>query len=72
MSMEEAPAVAKGLEHLFALVRERYGARLTEAELGEVRKGVEAIAHAGRALRAVRLDGSDEPMQPFSPFRADE
>ena len=63
-----APAAA---DRLFALVRDRYGARLDAAQLAEVRKGVEAIAEAARALRAVRLDNADEPMQPFSPFRAD-
>jgi hypothetical protein len=67
---DSAPAPA-GVEHLAALIRERYGARLTEAELAEVRKGVEAVAQASRALRGVRLDNADEPMQPFAPFRGD-
>ncbi len=58
-------------ELLFALVRARYGERLTPAELEEVRKGVEGIAQAARALRAVRTENSDEPFQPFVPYRAD-
>ncbi len=56
---------------LFALVRERYGERLTAEQLDEVRKGVEAIVAAARTIRAVRLRNSDEPMQPFVPHRAD-
>ncbi len=69
--MDEANLTPKATDHLFALVRERYGARLTEAQLDEVRKGVEAVEQAASALRAVRLDNSDEPMQLFAPFRAD-
>jgi hypothetical protein len=69
--MDDSHPAPDGIEHLFALVRERYGARLTEAELGEVRKAVEAVEQAARALRAARLDNADEPMQPFIPFRAD-
>ena len=67
---EDTPTPAEA-DRLFALVRDRYGARLDAAQLDQVKKGVEAIAEAARALRAVRLDNADEPMQPFSPFRAD-
>jgi hypothetical protein len=58
-------------ERLFALVLERYGDRLTPEQLDGVRKGVEGIVQAARALRAVRLENSDEPMQPFVPYRTD-
>jgi hypothetical protein len=59
------------VDALFALVRRRYGARLTEAELEGVRKGVQGIVEGARALRAVRLGNADEPFQPFSPYRSD-
>ncbi len=59
------------VERLFALVRERYGDRLTPAELDGMRESVEGIVQAARALRAVRLEMSDEPFQPFVPYRAD-
>lgn len=59
------------VERLFALVRERYGDRLTPAELDGVRESVEGIVQAARALRAERLEMSDEPFQPFLPYRAD-
>jgi hypothetical protein len=49
---------------LFALVRERYGSRLTPEELEHVRTGVAAIVEGARALRAVRLDNADGPVLP--------
>jgi hypothetical protein len=57
-------------ETLFALVRGRYGDRLTPAELEEVRKGVEASVTAMRSLRAAKVEASDEPFPPFVPYRA--
>jgi len=58
-------------EALFALVRARYGERLTEAQLAELRGIVASTVERARALRAIRLKNSDEPAQPFAPFRAD-
>ena len=65
------PEFLAEVEALFALVRRRYGARLTEAELDGVRKGVQGVVEGGRALRAVRLGNADEPFQPFAPYRDD-
>ena len=65
------PDVLAEVDALFALVRRRYGARLTEAELEGVRKGVQGIVEEARALRAMRLGNADEPFQPFTPFRDD-
>ena len=70
--MEEPGSGSNEVDRLFAIVAERYGARLTPEQLDDVRKGVEAIVTGARALRAVRLANSDEPMQPFIPFRADD
>jgi hypothetical protein len=69
--MAAEPASDAEVERLFALVRGRYGDRLTPAELDEVRKGVEGVVQTARALRAVRLESSDEPFSPFIPYRAD-
>jgi hypothetical protein len=69
--MEESGLGSNEVDRLFALVVERYGARLTPAQLEDVRKGIEAVVAGARALRAVKLTNSDEPMQPFVPFRAD-
>jgi len=59
------------IDALFALVRRRYGDRLTVEQLAAVRVGIEGIVETSRALRAVRLRNSDEPVQPFAPFRAE-
>ena len=52
---------------LFALVRERYGGRLTPDELEAVRTGIAGIVEGVRALRAVRLDNADGPLLPLFP-----
>jgi hypothetical protein len=56
---------------LLGLVRHRYGDRLTPEQLAALRQGVEAIADLAAALRAVPLRNADEPLAPFTPFRAD-
>jgi hypothetical protein len=57
-------------EALFALVRSRYGNRLTEEQLAEIRDQIAGLVERVRVLRAVRLANADEPAQPFAPFRA--
>ena len=52
---------------LFALVRERYGSRLTPEQLEAVRQGVTTIVEEARALRAVPLRNSDAPLLPSPP-----
>jgi hypothetical protein len=66
-----APTTETEADRLLALVRARYGGRLSPAELEDVKNGVEAIVLAARALRAVRLEPSDEPFPPFAPIRGD-
>lgn len=56
---------------LFDIVRQRYGARLSPAELEELRAIVGAQLEATRALRSVRLTNADEPDQPFAPYRGE-
>lgn len=56
---------ASEVDLLFALVRERYGSRLTPEQLEAVRTGVTAIVDGARALRAVRLDNADGPVLPL-------
>jgi len=56
---------------LFDLIRTRYGNRLTAEQLEAVRRGVAAIVAQSAALRAVRLVNADEPVQRFTPLRAD-
>ena len=70
MSDAPDPAAAE-VEALFALVRARYGERVDAAQLAELRGIVASAVERARALRAIRLKNSDEPAQPFAPFRAD-
>ena len=65
------PESAREVDTLLALVRERYGARLDADQLDDIRKSIEAIVGAARALRAVRLTNAEEPGQPFAAYRAD-
>ena len=56
---------------LFQMVSDRYGDRLDAAQLEEVKQGVETIAEAAKALRAVKLENGDEPLSIFTPYRAE-
>lgn len=56
---------AEAAEALWALVRARYGSRLTAAQLEEVRQAVEAIVETARAVRAVPLSNADLPVLPL-------
>ena len=66
--MAEEPTTPPESQILLGLIKQRYGARLTPAELEEVQKGVEGIAWAVEALRAVKLDNGDEPFSIFVPY----
>ncbi len=55
-------------ELLFALLWQRFGARLTPGVLEEVRRGVEGMVQAAEALRAIELGNSDEPYALFVPY----
>jgi hypothetical protein len=59
------------VELLFALVRQRYGARLDEAQLSIVRETLAGLARDLAALRAATIPDDAEPAQPFVPFRSD-
>jgi hypothetical protein len=56
---------------LFALVSQRYGARLDAAAIEEVKRIVEALLRDAEALRAAPIADDAEPAQPFIPFRAE-
>jgi hypothetical protein len=65
--MSEAGAAASEVDLLFALVRERYGGRLSPDELDAVRTALAGIVEGARALREVRLDNADGPLLPLLP-----
>jgi hypothetical protein len=66
------PARSAEVEELLALVRRRYGSRLSADQLESIRRAVAALVEQATALRAVRLSNADEPVQRFAPFRGDE
>ena len=70
-AMPEPTPLPGEADHLFELIRTRYGDRLTPPELEELRRGIETLVAQAAALRAVRLTNADEPVQRFVPFRAD-
>ena len=69
--MSEPEAIRSEVETMLALVRERYGSRLSADELAGVRTAIEGIVQAAHALSAVRLTNADEPGQPFAAYRTD-
>ena len=54
---------------LFEMVKSRYGDRLTEDQLEDVRRTVDSVVGNAKALRSVRLDNADEPPAMFIPYR---
>lgn len=54
---------------MFNAVKRRYGDRLSQQELEEVRKGVEGVVEALEALRSAKLDNGDGPFPEFVPYR---
>ena len=68
-ALQRTSATTPESEALFHVIRQCYGHRLTAAELEEVRKGVAGISQAAVALRAVRLNQSDEPFSLGVPYR---
>jgi hypothetical protein len=66
------PSDAGEIDLRLALVRQRYGDRLTAEQLEDLRRAVEAIVAHVAAIRRIRLTNADEPLPLFAPFRADE
>lgn len=62
----------KESEHLFNIIKERYGTHLSEDELAEVKKGVDRIVEAAEKLQEIRLENGDEPFFVFRPYRGEE
>ena len=54
---------------LFEIVKAKYGARLTDEQLEEVRSGVDGVEGLAAELRKVRLTNAVEPFANFQPFR---
>jgi len=57
------------VEDHFQLIKNRYGKRLTQDELEELKKALEANLDAAYSLRTIELKNSDEPYFIFKPLR---
>ena len=68
--MSAPETIRAEVDTMLALVRERYGNRLSADELDGIRTAIEGIVQAAHALRAVRLTNADEPGQSFAAYRA--
>jgi hypothetical protein len=55
-----------------SLIRQRYGNRLTPAQLEEVGKGVAGLVQMLAALQQVQLANSDAPLAVFVPYRQED
>ena len=60
------------IDALVELLKGRYGGRLTDEQLGELRKAVEAGSERAAQMRSVPLGNGDEPAFVFTPFRAED
>jgi hypothetical protein len=69
--MTDADPIDAEVEARLALVARRYGARLDDEQMADVRRIVRGLVEAARALRAVPLDPADEPYPSFGVLRSE-
>ncbi len=68
--MSEQSNMHDRAEQMMAVLRQRYGDRLSEDELEEVSEAAKAIAQASEDMRAVELGHGDSPFS-VPPYRSD-
>ena len=68
--MSEQSKVDDRAEQMMAVLRQRYGERLTEDELDEVSEAAKAIVQASEDMRDVQLGHGDSPFS-VPPYRED-
>ena len=68
--MSEQSKVDDRAEQMMAVLRQRYGDRLTEDELDEVSEAAKAIVQASEDMREVQLGHGDSPFS-VPPYRED-
>ena len=68
--MSEQSKVDNRAEQMMAVLRQRYGDRLTEDELDEVSEAAKAIVQASEDMRDVQLEHGDSPFS-VPPYRKD-
>jgi hypothetical protein len=67
--MNEDKPSEKQLEMLYSLLRDRLGNHLTAEELEQVKKDIQTITEACKALGTVKLCNCNEPFSVFKPYR---
>ena len=60
------------VDALVEMLKGRYGGRLTDEQVGELREAVEAASERAAQMRYVPLGNGDEPAFVFTPFRAED
>ena len=60
------------VDALVELLKGRYGNRLTDEQLEELRKAVEGAVDRAAQMRSVPLANGDEPAFVFRPFRGED
>jgi hypothetical protein len=70
--MSEPGHGEREVELRLSLLRLRYGDRLDDAQLEDLRRTVQSIVDQVQALRAVPLANADGPLTRFVPVRGDE
>ena len=59
------------VDALVELLKGRYGGRLTDEQLDELREAVETASDHAAQMRSVPLANGDEPAFVFRPFRGE-
>ncbi|MDP6423034.1 MAG: hypothetical protein QF672_17190 [SAR202 cluster bacterium] len=70
--MEQSTKGQSEAEHLFEIVRARYGHHLDDQQIEAVRENVEDTVDLVSQLRGVKLDNSVEPYSLFRPHRGED
>ncbi len=60
------------VDALVEMLKGRYGDRLTDEQVGELREAVEAASERAAQMRSVPLGNGDEPAFVFTPFRGED
>ena len=57
---------------LFEMVKAKYGDRLNDEQLGELKSDIENLSDMVQDVRKQKLENGDEPFSVFTPYRDEE
>ena len=60
------------VDALVEMLKGRYGDRLTDEQLADLRKAVKAASERAAQMRSVPLGNGDDPAFVFTPFRGED